>query len=166
MLRTAIAFATASSIGLGGVATEETLVKGKDKELGKVLAGVATLFVIAKALESANDARETPAPEVTRNPDPAPGLYGDGYRAPRTLEPTAEDIAALSKAVPAACVFDVTGAFGAELVAGRDCLSTHSYDPSSLPAFCEKSIETRVGPREVFDVECLSRWGYAVEARR
>jgi hypothetical protein len=164
MLRTAIAFATASSIGLGGVATEETLVKGKDKELGKVLAGVATLFVIAKALEAAKDARETEAPEVTR--DPAPNLYGDEYRAPRTIEPTAEDIAALSRTVPATCVFDVTGAFGAELVAGRDCLSANSYDPTSLPAFCEKSIETRLGPREVFDVECLSRWGYAVEARR
>ena len=174
MIRTMMIGLTATSVALAGGAT--TQAQAGDKKLGRILAGAAVLFIIAKSIE--DDKRNDPPQFVDDQPLPPLYLATPEPGFDDTVEPLRQsgrreltgqplDLAsAEATTLPSACAFEVNGSFGAETVAGKDCLNANFDDANSLPAFCAKSIETNQGSRQVFDLGCLERWGYTVEARR
>ena len=184
MFRTAITFVAATSIAFGGVTASEA--RDNDKKLGRLLAGAAVLFIIAKSIDDDKRDDRKKVAEVANLPPlylSEPEVYDDtsGYDVSEydiRVEPLPEsgrreltgqplDLAMASPTtLPSTCTFEVNGSFGAETVAGKDCLNANFQDAHSLPAFCAKSIETTQGSRQVFDLGCLERWGYTVEARR
>jgi hypothetical protein len=174
MIRMMMIGLTASSVALAGGVTSQA--QAGDKKLGRILAGAAVLFIIAKSME---DDRPQPQPDVLAmpllqpQPEPLPEFLAEPQPEPQ-LRPLRRELtgeplelaSAKPMTLPSACAFEVNGSFGAETVAGRDCLNANFQGASSLPAFCAKSIETNQGSRQVFDLGCLENWGYTVEARR
>ncbi|MEO8531157.1 MAG: hypothetical protein ABI459_08025 [Deltaproteobacteria bacterium] len=183
MIRMMMIGLTATSVALAGGVTSPA--QAGDKKLGRLLAGAAVLFIIAKSIDDDKRRDKHQVAEVA----PLPPLYFSeqetddlsGYDVSEDdirVEPLPEtgrreltgeplELALASPTIlPSACTFEVNGSFGAETVAGKDCLNANFQDAHSLPAFCAKSIETTQGSRQVFDLGCLERWGYMVEARR
>ena len=140
MIRSVIAFAAASTVGLGTVA--ETGPDSADGNFARLARTAAIVFTIAQ--------------EVSRDDGKAASLSA-AVKAPVSNSTYAF-------AVPAACIFKATGHFGPELVAGAECVSTTYVQAGALPVFCEKVISSPSGKDRVFDLDCLSRWGFAVEA--
>jgi hypothetical protein len=166
MLRKLTTLTAAAALAISGLTAIPAQAKNKD--LGKVLAGAAALFIIAKAIEADKKSRA----EVKRQrQEDAWYDYEAAERAAleqRLAEERARNgiTAPADLVIPGTCAFDINGAYGAETVAGADCLNLNYAYASSLPATCSKSIETRNGLRLVYDLDCLERAGFPVEARR
>jgi hypothetical protein len=139
MIRSVIAFTAASAVGLGAVS--ETGTTSEDGNFARLARTAGVVFTIAH--------------EVSRSGGESPSLS-----APVKVAAAP----AYAFAVPAACIFKASGHFGPELVADAACVGEIYVQTGALPVFCEKGVSTQAGKDRVFDLDCLSRWGFSVEA--
>lgn len=137
-----------------------------EKELKRILLGVAALGIIAAAIE--NDKRrdnsrangpvtrqQTYYPPVVHAPPRGHGPY-KGYVAPRPLPDRAR-----ADFLPGDCLRSVSDRRGTRNVYVAGCLEHNHVQVSRLPDACQLSVigQDR-GRRDAFDARCLADYGY------
>ena len=120
-----------------------------DRDLARVLAGLAALAIIGKAIHDRNE-----KDRATQN-----------YIAPRqqviTPRPLPNRVA--RKNLPAQCVREVHGNHGnTRRVLSARCLERNYRYSSELPRSCARQIETQRGWRWAYGARCLRHNGYQI----
>ena len=143
MTRTITASVLALSIAMTSL-TASPAAAGNNNDVGRLLAGAITLFIIGKAIE---DSRR-PRASVNRAPN-KPVTYP-------TTNPQR-----VNKRLPEQCFFRVRSPNGPRGVYGKICLSETLRRANRLPQNCRETVRVRNGLRsEVFGAQCLRNHGY------
>jgi len=177
-MKRSLAMMLALALALGSVVASPARA-ASDREVAGVLIGALALVAIGKAVVDRNERRKQEQAEVSRRQaevsrrhDEAPRIYsgrppvqpglgrGQGLGEPRG--PLAR-----RAMIPAVCARAGYGsaAHTARYIPGW-CLERNMRDARTLPASCQRLIQTRDGLRTFFEASCLTRMGYRVEARR
>lgn len=144
-----------ASIAMTGFAAAPAHAGNDD--IGKILAGVATLFIISKVLKSNSEKKSN----VSRNKSKADSQYKYyDYR-----EPPKSDRKAARWTLPAECRFRVRTEYGKKGVYNARCLNDQFRFARHLPQSCKFTARTHKGHRKVYDAACLHDYGYKVAAR-
>ena len=165
MIKTLTATVLATSIALTGLTAPPAQAANDD--FGKLLAGVATLFIIGKAIES----NSKPRASVTTNrstgsrPQTRTRTNDWGYDDRRWQKPGRHK-RQVRRSLPAECLFRVRTRDGRRAVFGERCLDNRYRAAFRLPEACKDTVRTRNGRRSVYGASCLRSHGYRVEARR
>lgn len=122
-----------------------------DEDIAALLAGVATVFILGKALEQAGvDTRHEgrkKADVVKRYDRPAPKVIPRHQTRHGAL------------VLPAQCVRRIEGGSVRRVVMGR-CLKRTGFQPASLPRTCRMRVQTQNGQTRAFALPCLRQRGY------
>ena len=158
MTKTFTASLLALSIAITSISAVPAAADNKD--LGRILAGAATLFILSQALE--NNSKKKATPKVTQH-KPAKKYYPPRRFPPKQVKPSKQHFR-----LPAECAFPVrTRHGGTRKVFGKHCLEENARIPRLLPRVCEEEIRIRYGrTASVYDASCLMDRGYRVEGRR
>ncbi len=126
-----IAGATALSLAFAGV----TPAQADQRDIARLLAGIATVAIIAKVIDDRRDRRAAvPAPP------PRPRY----------------------EALPADCIVDVRTRGRDVRVLGSRCLQRNYRDFNALPQACEIELRGRGNRRSGFDIGCLRNAGFEI----
>ncbi|MBF9035183.1 hypothetical protein HKCCE2091_13135 [Rhodobacterales bacterium HKCCE2091] len=137
------ALALAGAVALTAVTAPAAPARADNEEIAGVIAGLAALFIIGRAIEQHND-RNQP---VTRNVPP-PLTH-----RPHPPQPQVRLIA------PARCYRD----FGTVRGYLAQCMQQNVARPGLLPPECITRVHTNHGPRNLFAGRCLARFGWQRE---
>ncbi|MEL6531673.1 MAG: hypothetical protein AAFQ06_01405 [Pseudomonadota bacterium] len=114
---------------------------GDAEDIVGILAGLAALYAIGRAIEDRND-RQTHRPQVTRNPPP------------QNL-----------RVAPAACFREFQANNGRVVRGyGARCMQNRVARPGILPPECIRNVQTNRGGRFVYGGRCLAQNGWRREA--
>lgn len=166
MSRKFIATILAAAVAVTGVAA--TPARADAKDVARALAAIATVAIIAKALDNSRDDRrvhdrhpDTKPPHVTHRPTPQPHVA----HRPSTVHPRPLPDRVSSRMLPQQCLFTVNARHGAQRVFSKPCL-THTYRHAhSLPRACETQLRGKGPGREVYTAACLRDYGYTLARR-
>ncbi|MEM1274235.1 MAG: hypothetical protein AAGF88_10485 [Pseudomonadota bacterium] len=135
------AMALSLSLAFGAVTVPAAPAHAVDAEnVAGILAGLAALYVIGRAIDERNDRNDRSEP-VTRHSG--------------TIAPPAR-----ARIAPARCFRD----FGAVRGYLMRCMQNHVPRPNLLPAECLVRINTDRGVRNLYTGRCLHRNGWTREA--
>lgn len=139
---------TASLFVFTAVATQPA--RAGNDDLGKIAAGVVTLFIFGKAIHEMGKKRKI---QVTRRPSPpvppAPINSVPGFNPDK------------SRLLPFACYFKATGRKGQFGAFGYECLQDRVRMPNRLPDKCLRTVPVTHGSRAlVYTAQCLRNHGY------
>lgn len=113
-------------------------------EIGRLLLGAGTLFIIGNAIANSNrNANVNNNTHVTRRHNPP-----QVHHQPRAR-----------KFVPSQCLRNNRAGNGPNRYFGRHCLSQH-MQVGRLPGQCRTSVWTNRGQRTVFGARCLRKFGW------
>ena len=133
-------------------------------DVGKVLAGAATLFILGKIIQQeTRDDRQTQKAHQVQRYEPRRQVvtprrqehnrYRDGHGG--------RDRRA---ALPRQCLIPVSGA-GTRYVLGARCLERNYRSAHRLPRSCEVTLEGRRHDRSAYSMRCLRRNGFELASR-
>lgn len=123
------------SIALGAISLPATPASATDAEdIAGILAGIAALYVIGRAIEESND---------------RPRGGGQAATPPRN-----------HRIAPAQCFRDFGGVRGYVM----RCMQNNVSRPNLLPANCLVQVNTNRGPRNLYRGRCLAQNGWEREA--
>ncbi len=126
-----IAGATALSLAFAGV----TPAQADERDIARILAGIAAVAIIAKVIDDRRDRRAAvPAP-------PPPPRY-DPLRAD--------------------CIVDVPTRRGDVRVLGSRCLQNNYRHFAALPQACQVELRGRHHRRSGYDIGCLRNAGFEI----
>lgn len=149
------------------------------REVGQILGGLATLYVLKEALERDGRRAERDRPQVRRHAPPPVYRYrverprNRGFAIgppPRTypghdrFRPHRPDRRAL-RVVPEHCARPYRDGRGHGVGYGARCMWNSVGRPGLLPDDCLRRVHTHRGPRHVYSQGCLRRWGWATGRR-
>ena len=135
--KTASAVALSASVALGAISLPATPASATDAEdIAGILAGLAALYVIGRAIEQHND---RPRGSAHVAPPPPPQNH---------------------RIAPARCFRDFGHARGYLM----RCMQNHVSRPNLLPAQCLIHVNTDRGPRNLYRPRCLAQNGWVREA--
>ena len=132
------------SIALAAITLPATPARANGEEIAGILAGLAALYVIGRAIEQRNDNNDRPR---------ASSHQSGGHVAPQQPRPHA-------RVAPAQCFRD----FGAVRGYLMRCMQNRVARPGLLPQDCLVQINTDRGPRNLYTGRCLHRNGWVREA--
>lgn len=142
MTRTVLATIIAAALGL---ATLGAAPARADEDVAKVLAGIATIFILSKALD--ND--DAPATRQYRYQNRPRGERGLIYRKkPKRFY----------KVAPRRCLREQWTHRGVREVYGARCLQREAR--IRPPANCRREARTNRGPRVFYTPRCLRKYGW------
>ena len=178
MTRTLTASVLAVSIAFGGM-TAAPAQAGNNKDIGRLIVGVAAIALIAKAVEENNRRRRVvastrtaplhyhapkPPIHIPHPPKPQP-VYLPVYQRPVYQPPVYLPPVAFKGFLPSECQFDVRRGEKSRSVYSKLCLSELMVRAELVPEVCEDRVTTSNGRRtQVYDSICLLERGYADEA--
>lgn len=178
MTRTLTASVLAVSIAFGGM-TAAPAQAGSNKDIGRLIVGVAAIALIAKAVEENNRRRRVvastrtaplhyhapkPPIHIPHAPKPQP-VYLPVYQRPVHQPPVYLPPVAFKGFLPSECQFDVRRGEKSRSVYSKLCLSELMVRAELVPEVCEDRVTTSNGRRtQVYDSICLLERGYADEA--
>ena len=122
-----------------------------DDDIGRLIAGAITLFVIGKAVEDFTAPKKKKAP-VTKNKSIANQYYD--------TRPN-QSTKANRRTLPRECFFRMK--LGRERIGvfGATCLNEFVRRPGRLPRECAMTVPVRHGRKaKVYEAECLRDYGY------
>jgi len=131
--------------------------KAGNDDVAKILAGVATLYIIGKAINSNPKAEST----VSRNTS----RLGSDHRNYDYWEPSKKNRKTARRTLPEKCKFRIRTRNGRKSVFGARCLKNNYRFAHRLPQECKRNVRTRDGRRRVFGASCLRDHGYKVAGR-
>ena len=132
----------AGALGLSLALTSVTTTPVRaDDDIGKVIAGIAAIAIIANAAKKRSERRE-----ASRN---------HTYHAPRAKAPRKRRIA---KVAPRECLRNQWTHAGYRQVYGAKCLNR--YSQFKLPHQCRRVARYNSGPRVFFTRYCLQQFGW------
>ena len=127
-------------------------------DAAKIIAGIAALALIAKAIDDRNDRKAARQQHYTHRPQPQhhhqPGLK------PRPLPHQAA-----RPGLPDHCLFTANTAHGPARVFGARCLQRNYVQANTLPQACAQQAWTDRGQRWVYNAACLRNQGYRLASR-
>lgn len=130
-----------------------------DRDLARLLAGIAALAIIGKAIHDRNDDRQ-----VTRNDDryrPIP--HRDQSRGPQVITPRPLPQSVARKSLPRQCLRQVQTRNGnVRRAFGARCLDRNFRYSNQLPRQCARQVETQRGWRWMYGARCLRNNGYQI----
>lgn len=130
------AAALSLSIALGAISLPATPAAANDLEdVAGVLAGIAALYVIGRAIEQNNDRSRSSTTQTSR---------------PQQN----------NRIAPAQCFRDFGNVRGYMM----RCMQNNVARPNLLPAHCLVGVQTNRGPRNVYRGRCLAQNGWVREA--
>lgn len=162
--------------------------RADNEDLGAVLAGIATLAIIAKVIDKKHDnaarARETQTrhPRVYTNPNRHPHVHTNPHRHPRVTQridthrvdrnprhrvaprPLPDRVA--RKALPGACFYKARTRNGKMGLFDKRCLNKNYHRAHRLPQSCTANLrgkQQRINP--AFSARCLRDHGYTLARR-
>ncbi|RYG91096.1 hypothetical protein EU803_08325 [Loktanella sp. IMCC34160] len=119
---------------------------GDDEDLLRILLGIATVAIIADAV---NDRRNQSQPA------------NNGQNWNHHVIPSRQRV------LPAECVVEVDVRRGRDItMLGRRCMERNYRWANRLPEQCELTVETRRHDRSGYSIPCLRRAGYEIGQRR
>ncbi|MFY0623022.1 MAG: hypothetical protein JXQ89_15150 [Pelagimonas sp.] len=124
------------------LSTAQVQARDRSKEIGTILGAAATLFIIGKIIEDANDDRRRPQ---THRPQPQP----DRWAKPP---------------LPRHCIRWTEGR-NERRVMGKGCLKRNYGAVHSLPQQCRTKFRVNGNQRRGYNVRCLRNNGYQVARR-
>lgn len=158
MTKTLLASILAMSLGLASVTA--TPAQAGEDDAAKIVVGALALLALSKAVQ---DKKATVQVSRQNSYEHSHGAHG---RHSHEWQKSHGQKKKLSKTLPGKCQFDVKTARGREWpVFGKACLQKRMQRADRLPAWCEKTINTNRGPRDVYDAHCLSQVGFKVATR-
>ncbi len=183
MTRTLTASVLAVSIAFGGM-TAAPAQAGNNKDIGRLIVGVAAIALIAKAVEENNRRRRVvastrtaplhyhapkPPIHIPHPPKPQPvylPVYQPPvYQTPVYQTPVYQPPVAFKGFLPSECQFDVRRGEKSRSVYSKLCLSELMVRAELVPEVCEDRVTTSNGRRtQVYDSICLLERGYVDEA--
>ncbi|MFY0693268.1 MAG: hypothetical protein JXR14_15255 [Paracoccaceae bacterium] len=142
MTRTVLATILAAALGL---ATFGTAPARADEDVAKVLAGIATIFILSKALDNDD-------PPATRRYSYRPRAYDERglinrHKAKRFY-----------KVAPRRCLREQWTHRGVREVYAARCLRREAR--VAPPAKCRREARTNSGPRVFYTPRCLRKYGW------
>ena len=165
-------FATAI-LGLVLAGAAVTPAQADSDDLARAVLGIATVAIIAKAIDDRNDRRKDTVPIVGASRlGSAEQSYGHNNR--REIDSRAKSYnrhgpkagrGYKKRALPQACLRVVETGRGDRLAYGARCLDRNYRFASRLPDRCETAVRTNRGVRTVFGARCLRREGWSVARR-
>lgn len=134
-----------------------------EEELGQLLGGALTLFILGKALSDANDDKD----KDKYNKHSGRKYYDSDrvYRIdpPRKNPPARHHVR--RKLLPDQCLRINTASEGPRRYFGKPCLRRNYDYVKSLPERCEIKVRTDRGLRRGYAARCLRREGYMLASR-
>ena len=141
------------SLTIAITAVSAAPARAGDQDLARLLAGIAALAIIGKAIHDRND-----KDHVTQN-----------HIIPRqhTIKPRPLPDRVARKTLPAQCLRDVRGPNGnTRRVLAARCLERNYRFSNELPRGCARQVETQRGWRWAYGARCLRRNGYQIARHR
>ncbi|SNT05030.1 hypothetical protein [Tropicimonas sediminicola] len=186
MFKSIAATALSATLALGIIAPTPAAAQGIDQnDLLKILLGIGTVALIAKAVDEANDdddkkkkevhvhrdvtkviKRPAPARNVEVQPQPRRVIVQEPNRRVVTREPERKPtrVEEVQRVIPSACqrTFRVDGDNRVFLT--RNCLESEGVRTTSLPNQCERILDMPgdVQNRRVWNRGCLESNGYRI----
>ncbi len=177
--------ATLASLALAtGLAAPTASVANEGEDLAKVIAGIAALAIIAKAVDDRNERKEAAAikpnqsaQQVNRSRSPGYQPINRNARQPRyidqptygrLIEPNRTNTqrrGVRANPLPASCERLVRTSRGDRLVYGAGCLGNTWNHARHLPNSCRVVIDTPRGQAAAYSARCLRRDGWRVAQR-
>lgn len=154
MHRYFIAFVVIATVAITAVSAAPA--RASDRDLARVLAGLAALAVIGKAIHD-------------RNKNDRKDRVTQSYVAPRqhALNPRPLPDRVARKTLPAQCLRDTRGPNGhTRRVLSARCLDRNFSYSRDLPRGCARQIETQRGWRWAYGARCLRNNGYQIARHR
>ena len=148
MTKTTLATVLALSLAATGFAAAPARAADSG-DVAKIAAGLATLFIIGKALENSDTAPDRRRPHDYRD-------YGHSHK-PKPLPARSWQG---RKHLPAQCLYAHNSWSGRITMLNRRCLEKTYRHASSLPTACRVEANTRKGMRRGYDPKCLRGYGY------
>ncbi|MEM9551936.1 MAG: hypothetical protein AAGA05_12220 [Pseudomonadota bacterium] len=156
MHRKFIALIVSTAIAITAFGTAPARAQGED--VAKIIAGLAALALIARAVEKANDDDDDRSDRhVTHN------HYN--YKRRSTPNPRPLPKAVSNRVLPAECLRRVDNRSGRYRILGRECISNRWGNPDRLPSACAARISTSDGLRRGYRPQCLRNHGYRIVLR-
>ncbi|MEM9971048.1 MAG: hypothetical protein AAF762_08105 [Pseudomonadota bacterium] len=139
-----------------------------NEDLAKIIAGIATIAIIAELADRERDREKKTASAVRQPERPTWHLQNNGARSPRWIEKD-RSVRSLTRArstrLPARCERLVQTPRGTRLVYGARCLEQRFTFSDRLPRRCEQLVQTTRGQRLAYGARCLRRDGWSVARR-
>ncbi|MDJ1018054.1 MAG: hypothetical protein QNJ35_16205 [Paracoccaceae bacterium] len=165
MLRTAIAGLTAAALLAAPVQAQS---RSSSDDVAKIIAGIAALAIIAKAVDDRNDRK-------VASSDPNRWRFGSVDRRDRVIDGRIrryhdddDDRRRTNykrRPLPRDCLVVVETRRGDRLAYGQRCVNRNYRYASRLPNQCKVTVNTRRGTRAVYGARCLNRDGWRVASR-
>ena len=156
MHRKFIATVAAAALAITGFSAVPARADANDA--AKIIAGIAALALIAKAIDDSNDRKAARQQHYTHRPVPQhhhqPGLK------PRPLP---HQVA--RPGLPDHCLFMAQTVHGPARVFGARCLQRNYVQANTLPQACAQQIWTDRGQRWGYNAACLRHQGYRIASR-
>ncbi|WP_413719076.1 hypothetical protein [Silicimonas sp. MF1-12-2] len=168
----ALAVGVVAAAGIAFTPAPAAAADGKD--IAKIIAGIAVVGIIAKAIDDRKDRKE--ASRAATGTDF--GRLGSGDDRRRTIDGTIRPYhrdqdrhgpkpgrGYKQLALPEQCLVTVETGRGDRLAYGARCLDRRYKFASKLPQSCETVVRTPRGFRTVYGARCLARDGWRVAGR-
>lgn len=141
----------ALSLAISGVSAVPA--RAGDQDVARIIGGLATLFIVGKAIENSKSRSQKTSTEKRTVDDSGTHPRRDVGRFDRNnvFE------------IPNACVVSVRGKYERiQTVAMEACVMRERRSAVPLPRACETKVRTKRGRMEAYDVGCLNNFGYRV----
>lgn len=153
----------ALSVAVSTVATAPAHANSED--VAKVIGGLTALFVIGKAIESANDSGKANG-HVQRKSSAAPAYptvkKTHPHKSHITRSPRHPKVSK-SFTIPRTCVTKARDSkHRSKTVALENCVMKHRRSARALPNACEVRVHTSRGRTHAYELGCLTNFGYRV----
>lgn len=160
MMKRLAATLSAAALALCGFVAAPAPARAGDDDLVKLLLGAAAIGLIVTEVNRRGGLATRAAPP------PFPDMLAPGHRTPPGLrqghrDDRRDDRRDRDRIVPASCLFDLPGRYGARPVIGARCLK--GWDQRAvMPPACLFDIRPGQGERQVYGLECLRDRGYRI----
>jgi hypothetical protein len=156
MHRKFIAAVAAAALAITGLSAVPARADVNDT--AKIIAGIAALALIAKAIEDSNDRKAARQQRYTHRP-----VQQHYYQPGLKPRPLPHQVA--RPGLPDHCLFTAQTAQGPAHVFGARCLQRNYVQANTLPEACAQQAWTDRGQRWVYNAACLRNQGYRLASR-
>lgn len=154
MKRPLIALTLSATLALSSL-TPAPAQAGNNDDVAKVIAGVAALIIIGKAIDDHNKRKQK---KKKHKPQPTP-------KPPRHEQPRPPqdhwDLNRSQKRLPGYCLRHVSTQEGERRIYGKRCLRQNYYHADLLPRRCLRKLYTDRGIRKGYAPRCLRKNGFS-----
>jgi hypothetical protein len=162
--KTLTASALSLTIALTGLTVTSTPAAADAEAVAGVIAGLAALYAISRAVDNRNDRDDRNNATVTRqyNTQPQRNANGNGHRPHRNTHGNGHRPHRNALIAPANCFRSVNTPHGQARGYAARCMRTSVARPNQLPENCVRQINSFQGSRYFYQARCLERNGWVL----